>query len=64
MDKLQTINFYDDEILVIRNADGKGYVVLKRLCENLGLDANGQKQRLQRDPKWCTCMIHPLRDKK
>lgn len=66
MDKLQTINFYDDEILVIRDAEGHGYVVLKRLCENLGIDAKNQREKIQKDPKfvWGLITSHDISGRK
>jgi phage antirepressor YoqD-like protein len=42
------------------DTENNGWVVLKRMCEVLGLDANAQKQRLDRS-HWATaCMIHAV----
>ena len=35
-------------------------VALKPVCENLGLNANGQIQRLKRQPWATTCVIHAV----
>lgn len=46
--QLDTFDF-DGEVLEIATADGKPYVPIKRICINLGLDWNGQYQRIKRD---------------
>lgn len=40
--------------------DGEIYTALKPICENIGIDFNGQKQRLERTP-WATmCVMHTV----
>lgn len=34
------------------------HTALRPVCESLGLDANGQWQRLQRQSWTCACMMH------
>jgi hypothetical protein len=53
-DALQVIEqkrvaFYEDEIIAIRVKDGSIYVPIRPLCERLGLDWSGQRQRINRD---------------
>ncbi len=38
--------------------NGRPMVSIKRLCENVEIDANGLKQRLDREGVVSTCMIH------
>ncbi len=54
-----TIPFYDDTINTV-NIDGEVFVIMKHLCENLGIDWNAQRQRITRDSvlSVTTCMIH------
>lgn len=47
----QTITAHDD-------GDGSYTVAFKPLCENLGIDFNGQYQRLRRQPWAVMCMTH------
>ena len=58
--KLETVNVCGDEILVVRDAKGEGYVVIQRMCEALGVDWNGQRQRLARSEWATTCVIHAV----
>lgn len=44
----QTLTFNGKPIMVVRLPDGQAGVVIRFLCENLGLDALGQIQRIQR----------------
>ncbi len=44
------VDFYGDTIPVVQTADGAQYVVLRPVAALLGLDWNGQYQRLKRDP--------------
>ena len=55
MKELTQIPFHDTTIYT--TADGT-YVALRPVCEALGLDANGQWQRLQRQSWTCACMMH------
>lgn len=53
------VPFDDGEILCIQDGAGE-HVVLKPLCDRLGVDSNGQGQRLKRAAwaKGWTCMMH------
>ena len=55
MKELTRVPFHDTTIYT--TADGT-YVALRPVCEALGLDANGQWQRLQRQSWTCACMMH------
>ncbi len=44
----QTLTFNNKPLIVVRLPDGRAGVVLRWLCENLGLDTPGQIQRIQR----------------
>ena len=52
------IPFNGDEIMAI-TVDGKKFVVPKQICENLGIDWEGQRQRIERDSvlSSTTCVI-------
>lgn len=41
------VRFYDDTIEAVRGDDGKVWVSLRRCCENLGLDLEGQRKKLK-----------------
>jgi len=42
------VPFYGDELLAVQQADGTIFVVFGRLCDNLGLNQQGQVRRIQR----------------
>ena len=44
--QLSVVKFYDDELLLV-NVNGEPFVVMRRIVENLGLDWEGQRQKLQ-----------------
>jgi hypothetical protein len=44
----QTLTFNGKPLIVVRLPDGRAGIVLRWLCENLGLDTPGQIQRIQR----------------
>jgi hypothetical protein len=44
------VNFYNDEIVAIRAADGTVYVPIRPICDNLGVTLAGQRERINRDP--------------
>lgn len=44
------INFYDDQILVVKVEDGTVYVPIRPICEQLGVDWSGQAKKLNSDP--------------
>ena len=52
--EVATIDFYGDDILAARdNQSGEIYVVLKHLCQNLGIDFVNQFKKIKNDPhKW------------
>ena len=39
---MQTVNFYGQTLLTLSH-DGKHYVAMKPMCENIGLDWRGQR---------------------
>ena len=45
----KTVLFYGDEIIAVKMRDGAIYVPVRRLCDNLGVDWSGQRQRINRD---------------
>ena len=45
----KTIVFYEDELIAVKMEDGTIYVPVRRLCDNLGVDWSGQRQRIMRD---------------
>lgn len=49
MTEQKTITFYDDELTAVQLEGGDIYVPVRRLCDNLGLDWAGQRQRINRD---------------
>lgn len=42
------IEMYGDEVTAVRAGDGHVYVVVRHVCDALGLDAQGQTRRIQR----------------
>ena len=44
------ISFYGDELIAVRVADGTIYVPIRPICNLLGLNWAGQRQRINRDP--------------
>lgn len=42
------VDFYGDELTAIRADDGNIYVGLRRMCQLLGVDTQGQRQRINR----------------
>lgn len=42
------VEFYGDELTAIRADDGNIYVGLRRMCQLLGVDTQGQRQRIDR----------------
>lgn len=45
---IQSIKFHDQEIQVLEH-EGKPYVAMKSICENIGLDWRSQRQRILRN---------------
>lgn len=46
--RIELIQFHEDQLAAIKLSDGKGYVVVKRICENLGVDYSSQLAKLKR----------------
>lgn len=44
----RTIVFYDDELTAVRAEDGQIYASIAQMCKAIGLDVQGQYQRMQR----------------
>lgn len=42
--------FYDDTITAVQVADGTVYIPIRPICVQLGLNWNGQRERINRDP--------------
>lgn len=56
MSALVSVPFHGDELLAHRDERGV-WVVVKRVCEAVGLDSEGQRQRLAKKPWATTCVI-------
>jgi hypothetical protein len=46
----RAIDFYGDELIAVRDADGTVWVPIRPLCEALGVSRRGQMERIERDP--------------
>ena len=46
----RNVDFYGDELTAARGVDGQIYVSIRQMCESLGIDDNGQRQRMRRQP--------------
>jgi hypothetical protein len=44
----RVVSFYDDELIGVQGEDGTIYAPFNRLCDNLGLQRDGQAQRIRR----------------
>jgi phage antirepressor YoqD-like protein len=55
--RIEMVRIGEDEVAVVRGPDGDGYAVLRRMCEVLGVDAEGQRQKLSRSEWACALMI-------
>lgn len=59
-DDIVEVPFNGSMMIAQRFDDGEIYTALKPICENIGIDFNGQKQRLERTP-WATmCVMHTV----
>jgi len=58
MNSLTTIAFHGDTLFAIERDDGV-FVAIKGICDRLGIDWEGQRQRLKRDTVLaeCTCIM-------
>jgi hypothetical protein len=43
------VDFYGDELTAVRAADANIYVGLRQMCQSLGVDTQGQRQRINRN---------------
>jgi hypothetical protein len=57
MSKLVHVSFHGDTLDCIRHDDGEAYVVIKRVCENLGITDQAQATKLRGAPWATTTMI-------
>ena len=55
------VNFHGDELWAIEK-DSKVWVPLRRPCEALGLDEEGQRQKLKKQPWATTCLMQAVAD--
>lgn len=46
----KVVDFYGDNIPAAQDEAGKVFVPLRQLCDNIGVDFSGQRQRIGRDP--------------
>jgi hypothetical protein len=44
------VNFYDDQIIAVRVEDGTVYVPIRPICDLIGVNRQGQQERINRDP--------------
>lgn len=44
----RNVVFYGDELTAVRASDGRIYASVRHMCQALGLDDNGQRQRIRR----------------
>lgn len=59
-DDIVEVPFHGNMMIAQRFDDGEIYTALKPICENIGIDFNGQKQRLERT-SWATmCIMHSV----
>lgn len=47
--KLVNIDFYGQDLIATKDTKGNIWVAMKPICENIGIDWNGQLQRIKRD---------------
>ena len=55
--QFEIVPFHDDQIEAIRGQDGRGYVSVKRVCENLGVDYASQYTKLKSAHWACVASI-------
>jgi len=51
------VKFYDDVLEVVKDENGNGWVCLKRICENLGINIQSQAEKLAKSRRPVTTMI-------
>lgn len=59
--QIQTVNFHNQTLITLQK-DGVPYVAMKPVCENIGLDWEAQRQRINRDEVLSStaCMIKAI----
>lgn len=55
--KNEIVQFYGQSLVTARSDDGKEFVAMKPLCDNLGLDWSAQRQRIVRDEVLSSTMV-------
>ncbi len=48
----RTVDFYGDELTAVRANDGRVYASIRHMCQALGVDDQGQRQRMNRHSVW------------
>ena len=56
LSQIESVRIGANDIQAIHGLDGEGYVVVRRMCEALGLDDDAQRVKLQKSP-WATTLI-------
>lgn len=58
------VEFYGDELTAVKADDGRVYVSIRHMCESLGIDTQGQRQRINRhavlDRGLMVCNLHTI----
>lgn len=55
----EIILFHGQQLIAQKHGDnGDYFIALKPVCEGMGIDSNGQMQRLKKQPWAVTCVIH------
>ena len=56
--------FYDDQLTAVQADDGQVYVSVRHVCQTLGIDDNGQRQRIRRhsvlNDGLMVCKLHTI----
>ena len=62
--KQQDVSFYGDDLTAIQGSDGNIYTGLRQMCQSLGLDVQGQRQRINRhsvlNDGLMVCKLHTI----
>lgn len=48
--ELKEVDFYGDKLTAVKGEDGKTYVGLRQMVENLGLDVSSQTAKVMSNP--------------
>jgi hypothetical protein len=58
------VEFYGDELTAVKAENGRVYVSIRHMCESLGIDTQGQRQRINRhsvlDRGLMVCKLHTI----